>query len=83
MNQGKLNEAIEYHEKSLEIRLKTLGIDHTDAVNCYCQIGLAYVNQGKLNEAIDNYQKCDEILLKTDDPKKKSIEELLRLLTKA
>ena len=83
MNKEKLNEAIEYYRKSLEIQLKTIGKDHHDTAYSYNNIGVAFMNQGKLNEAIDNYQKCYEILLKTDDPKTKCIEELLRSLREA
>jgi tetratricopeptide (TPR) repeat protein len=42
MNQRKLNEAIEYYEKSLEIHLKIAGKDHPDTANSKNNIGLAY-----------------------------------------
>ena len=65
MNQGKLNESIEYYQKSLEIRLKTVGEDHPDTADSYNNIGIAYMNQGKFNEAIEYYEKSLEIQLKT------------------
>jgi tetratricopeptide (TPR) repeat protein len=39
-NQGKLDKAIEFYERALDIRIKVLGEEHTDVASCYNNIGI-------------------------------------------
>jgi tetratricopeptide (TPR) repeat protein len=64
-SQGNFTKAIEYHEKSLEIKLKTFGEDHPNVANSYNNIGSLYDSQGNYTKAIEYYVKSLEIRLKT------------------
>ena len=50
--QGKLNEALKYYNKSLDIYLNKLGKDHPDVATSYNNIGLVYDDQGKKDKAL-------------------------------
>jgi tetratricopeptide (TPR) repeat protein len=43
----KLNEALKYYNKSLDIQLKKLGKDHPNVATSYNNIGAVYRAQGK------------------------------------
>ena len=51
-NQGKYEEALDYYNKALTIKINKLGEDHPDVA------GNVYQNQGKYEEALDYYNKA-------------------------
>merc|ERR1712167_280105 len=65
-SQNKYDEALEYYNKSLDIRINKLGKDHTD-------VAMTYMNLGRLNEenlhnykaALEYYQKAKPIYTKS------------------
>jgi tetratricopeptide (TPR) repeat protein len=67
-DQGKYSEAIEFYEKVLEIRQRTLSADHPDLANSYNNIGLVYDNIGEYSKAVSYYEKALEIKEKTLSP---------------
>jgi len=68
---GNFDKALEYYEKSLANRLKTLGGDHPDVANSYNNIGSIWSDKDEYNKALEYYEKCLAIELKTlgsEDP---------------
>ena len=63
--QGKYEEALENHDKSLKIALETLEANHPNIAASYNNIGLILSEQGRLEEALENYEKCLKIQLET------------------
>jgi tetratricopeptide (TPR) repeat protein len=61
-NYGK---ALEYYEKCLEIRLKTLGGLHPSVASSYNDIGEVWHHKGEFDKALDYYEKCLAIRFKT------------------
>ena len=64
-NFGSYDKALEYYEKSLAIRLKTLGGEHPDMAKSYNNIGIIWKNIGEYDKALEYYEKCLSIELKT------------------
>ena len=64
-NQGKYTEALEYYEKSIEIKKKTLPANHPSLAASYNNIGLVYYNMGEYSKALEYYEKSLEIRKKT------------------
>ena len=62
--QGKYDQALEYYQKALAIRLKKLGADHPNVADYYNNIAIVYNNQGKHDQALEYYQKALAIYLK-------------------
>jgi tetratricopeptide (TPR) repeat protein len=62
-SQGDYPKALEYHEKSLEIRLSTLGADHPDVASSYYCMGFVFDDQGDYPKALEYMEKCLEIRL--------------------
>ena len=54
---GKLDKALEFHQKALAIRLKQLGPDHPDVALSYNNIGGVHLTKGELDKALEFYQK--------------------------
>jgi tetratricopeptide (TPR) repeat protein len=67
-DQGDYENAIEYHEKALEIRQKTLPPNHPDLAQSYNNIGGVYDNMGEYSKALSFYEKALEIYQKTLPP---------------
>ncbi|CAF1681225.1 unnamed protein product [Adineta ricciae] len=63
--QGDYKMAIEYYEKALEIREKTLPSNHPDLATSYNNIGAVYMNMGEYSKALSFYEKALEIWEKT------------------
>ncbi|CAF0893152.1 unnamed protein product [Adineta ricciae] len=63
--QGAYKMAIEYYEKALEIREKTLPSNHPSLATSYSSIGLVYMNMGEYSEALLFYEKALGIREKT------------------
>jgi Tfp pilus assembly protein PilF len=64
-DQGKYAEAIEFYEKALEIKQKTLPASHLDLAASYNNIGQVYDNMGEYSKALSYYEKALEIYQKT------------------
>ena len=61
---GKYDEALENHQKGLEICLKMYGENHSDVATSHNNIGLSLDSLGKYDEALEYYRKALEIKLK-------------------
>jgi len=64
-DQGELSKALEYYEKSLEVKRKTLPANHPSLANSYNNIGLVYYKMGEYSKAFEYYEKDLEIMKKT------------------
>jgi len=64
-HRGEYSKALEYYEKSLEIRKKTLPANHPDLATSYNNIGLVYRSMGEYSKALEYYEKSLEIRKKT------------------
>lgn len=62
---GCYEKAVEYFEKSLSIRLKSLGLKHPDVAENYEDIGVSWVVLGNNEEALKLIEKSLKIRLKT------------------
>ena len=62
---GDYGKAIEYFEKSLEIKLKTLDKEHPNVAVVYNNLGIAWYNEGDYGKAIEYFEKSLGIELKT------------------
>ncbi len=52
------DKALEYHEKCLAIRLKTLGEEHPDVTVSYINIGSIWNYKGNYDKALEYHEKC-------------------------
>ena len=59
---GEPDKAIEYYEKSLKIKLATLGENHPSTATSYNNIGLTWDSKGEYDKAIEYYEKALSIL---------------------
>ena len=59
--QGKYEEALEYYQKSLDIRIRVFGSDHPDVAASFIHIGAVYAGKGDNKNALVQYQKGLEI----------------------
>jgi tetratricopeptide (TPR) repeat protein len=64
-NFGSYDKALEYYEKSLRIKLKTLGGEHPDVAKSYSNIGFIWRDKGEYDKALEFNEKCLAIRLKT------------------
>ena len=55
--QGKYPEALEYYNKSLEIKIKVHGLDHPVVATTQDNIGCVLQRQGKLPDALKMHEK--------------------------
>ncbi len=62
---GNYDNALKYYNKSLNMRLKTLGDEHPDVAASFNNIGLVYHKKGDYDNALKYYQKTLKIELKT------------------
>ncbi|CAM4841874.1 unnamed protein product [Rotaria magnacalcarata] len=67
-DQGKYQEAVEFYEKSLEIKRKTLPDDDASLALTYSAIGLVYNNMGEYTKALKFYEKANKINLQSLPP---------------
>ncbi len=61
---GNYDKALEYYEKSLVIKLKTLGGGHISVAYTYGNIGLIWKNKGNYDKALEYHEKSLAIKLK-------------------
>ena len=64
-DQGELSKALEYYEKSLEIKKKVYSENHPSLVELYNNIGLVYDRMGEYLKVLDYFEKSLEIQKKT------------------
>jgi len=62
---GEYDKALEYHEKCLAFRLKTLKKEHPHVANSCCNIGEVWHHKGLYDNALEYYHKCLVIQLKS------------------
>ena len=61
-DQGKYEEALEMHTKSLDIKTRMYGVDnHLDVAASYMGLGIVYESLGKYEEALEMYTKSLDI----------------------
>ena len=53
--------SLDYHRKSLNIRVQSLGEDHPDTASTFIGMADTYKQMGKLEEAIEYYDKATPI----------------------
>ena len=63
-DQGKYPEALEYYNKSLEIRIKVHGLDHPVAADTLYNIALVHQQQGQHDLEAECFDKCVVIYAK-------------------
>eukprot|EP00002_Diphylleia_rotans_P039608 TRINITY_DN921_c0_g1_i14.p1 TRINITY_DN921_c0_g1~~TRINITY_DN921_c0_g1_i14.p1 ORF type:complete len:135 (-),score=29.28 TRINITY_DN921_c0_g1_i14:234-638(-) len=63
-SQGKNEQALEYYDKSLAIRIKTLGAEHPNVAGSYYNMACLFENQRKFQQAIDYFTKAKNIYAK-------------------
>jgi len=59
--QGDYHKALEWHQKTLEICKKVLGLEHPSTATTYNNIAEVYVRQGDYHEALEWHQKALQI----------------------
>ena len=75
--QGKLDLALEYYAKALEISIAALGEKHPSVGDTYGNMAGVYQLQGKLDLALEYYAKALEISIATLGEKHPSVGETL------
>ena len=61
-NKGDYDTALEYYNKTLDIRKQLLGENHPDTATSYNNIGAVYDDKGDYDTALENYNKAKVIL---------------------
>ena len=56
-NKGEDNKALQYYQKSLQIREKALGLDHHRVAMSLNNIGSVFYDKGKYDNALQHFQK--------------------------
>ena len=67
-NQGEYEKALEWYEKGLEIKLKTLGHDHPNTASTYFCLGALYDNMKDYKTSLENLELALAIYLKSLGP---------------
>jgi tetratricopeptide (TPR) repeat protein len=65
---GEYSKALEYHEKCLGIRFKSLPQTHPSLATSYNNIGLVYSHMGEYSKALEYHEKCLGIRVKSLPP---------------
>ena len=60
-SQGHYERALEYHHKSLDIKIKVVGHDHVAVADTKSNIGLVYEKTGRKSEAKTLFAEAAEI----------------------
>jgi tetratricopeptide (TPR) repeat protein len=61
---GDYDSSLEWHEKSLQLRIKSLRSDHPHLAPSYISIGCAHFNKGDYEQALVSYNKAYDIIKK-------------------
>ena len=75
-DQGNYSAALEYHFKSLEIRIKVLGEEHVSTAASYNNIGVVYYVQGLYSEALEYLTKAEAVLSKIYGEEHEMVQQL-------
>jgi len=62
---GNFDKALDYYQKCLTIRLKTIGGEHPSVATSYSYIGSIWNSKGEYDKALEYFEKCLAIYLKT------------------
>ena len=62
-DRGNLNEATEYHERALDIRLQTLGPRHPDVATFYNNLATVLCHLGDLKQGTESHERALDIML--------------------
>ena len=76
-NQGEFDEALEYYQKSLAMRVKTLGPEHHNVTGSLLNIGSVFRSKGEYDKALEYYQKSLTIQEKTLGPEHPAVADSL------
>ena len=66
---GDYEQAKEYHERALAIRLEKLGAEHVDVVTTYNKLGLIHRDLGDFEEAKGCFERASTIHVKKHSTK--------------
>ena len=66
--QGKYEEALEYYQKSLDIKIRVVGGDHPDVATSYQNLAVVYQRQGNHVQTQEMVTKAYHIFLKVLGP---------------
>jgi tetratricopeptide (TPR) repeat protein len=61
---GDYDSSLDWHKKSLELRIKSLKADHPHLAPSYISIGCTHFNKGDYQQALQSYDKALEIIKK-------------------
>ena len=64
MTIGELEQAKDYHQRALELRIKAFGQTHVVVGTSSNNLGSVYQKMGILEQAMDYYQRAVEIRMK-------------------
>ena len=67
--QGKHEQALDHHEKALELRLDALGEAHPEVAGVYHDVGVTWFEKGEYDRAISYHEQALSIWLNSLDPK--------------
>ena len=59
------DKALEYNDKSLDVKLKTLGKNHPSTISSYNNIGTVWYSKGNYDKALVYFERCLSFELKT------------------
>ena len=65
---GKFDNALEIHEKDLEIKIKTVGLRHESVARTKFNIGLVYLQLGNLSQARLQFENAHTIFVQSLGP---------------
>ena len=60
-SQGQYERALEYYQKSLDIKIRVVGHEHLDVAASYNNMGRVYDSQGHYERALEHHQKALDI----------------------
>ena len=67
-SQGKYEEALDKHQKSLDIKIKVAGHDHKEVADSKWNMAMMFEAQGKRAEARKLFLECEQIYSKAYGP---------------
>ena len=68
MEGGNYVKALEYYERSLDIKIKVKGKDSIDVATTLNNIGSVHDSSGNFNKALEYYERCLNIKQKIKGP---------------
>ncbi len=74
---GQYDDALEYHNKALEIREKVLDPSHPDLAIIYTVIGLVYYNKDEYDKCIEFLEKALVIFEKSNHPYAQELQTMI------